>query len=621
MSDERKKKLEEIRKKKLELEKLLKAQNNQVNPAIPQSSISNSSSRLETSSSETTSAPPSKPISTNPSFRPIKRISIQNEKILSIKLKKINESLRPCKSEHHIRGIPKNRKTEETQYILPKEFAEEMKREELLKQQNEKAKKSASIHAEIRAVEKNTAKDNWDKLKLLQMTKQKLKEDIKNAGEKNKFYKNNERSLKYYLDHKFALMNQALGANDIFDICNTYYNEEEANINISKKTLATNLFDLFDDQSAGRIVTTLDWSPNQNDLFLASFSGTEDFTQQSGLIELWSLSNRKVPDYVINYQTEITSAIFYKDNPNIVIGGSMTGQIILWDVKSGRTTPEQKSPLGIGTVKDDLGDNLHKFPVHCLAVCGKDKNIISISTDGVLCEWTLSNLSRPINKYDISLYKTDEQPEALSEIGPLCIGTTQNKNCNEFIIGCDRNDIYNIRLHENDYEILNSFTYNDGPIFCVCPHPSIGEYSPDFSDLFLSCGADWSTKLWSSKIPNMPLITFTQSKDYVYSAKWNPINPYIFATGDGSGYIDLWDLNRDREIPTFRYHLKNAINKLAWSYDGKKLAAGDINGHISIFSSEKDVLNVKGEDISKFYKIIESLKDNCLKKVENEKTS
>ena len=119
----------------------------------------------------------------------------------------------------------------------------------------------------------------------------------------------------------------------------------------------------------------------------------------------------------------------------------------------------------------------------------------------------------------------------------------------------------------------------------------------------------------------MPLITFTQSKDYVYSAKWNPINPYIFATGDGSGYIDLWDLNRDREIPTFRYHLKNAINKLAWSYDGKKLAAGDINGHISIFSSEKDVLNVKGEDISKFYKIIESLKDNCLKKVENEKTS
>ena len=623
MSDERKKKLEAIRKRKNEFQKLLNAQTSQTtqsNPAIPESSQNNPSSRLDTSASESSSAPPSKPISTNPSFRPlpIKRISIQNEKIYSIKIKKINQSLRTCKSEHHIKGIPKDRKTEETQYVLPKEFEEEIKQEELLIQQNEKAKRSSSIYAAKRSsVVQSTAKDKWGKVKLLQLTKNKLKEEIKNAEEKNKFYKNNETNLKNYLENKFTLMNQALSVNDIFDICNTYYNEEESNINVSKKTLATHLCDLYDDQSSGRIVTALDWSPNQNDLFLASFSGTEDFIQQSGLIQLWSLSNRKVPDYVINYQTEITSAIFYKDNPNIVIGGSMTGQIILWDIKSGRAAPEQKSPLGIGTVKDDKVNNLHKFPVHCLAVCGKDKNIISLSTDGVLCEWSLSNLSKPINKYDISLYRNDEQQEPLNEIGPLCIGTIQNKNCNEFIIGCDRNDIYNIRLYENDYEILNSFTYNDGPIFSVCPHPSMGESCPDFSDLFLSCGADWSTKLWSSKIPNKPLITFNQSKDYVYSAKWNPINPYIFATGDGSGNIDLWDLNRDREIPTFRYNLKNAINKLAWSYDGKKLAAGDINGHISIFSSEKDVVNVKGEDISKFYKIIESLKDNYMKKTED----
>ena len=173
-------------------------------------------------------------------------------------------------------------------------------------------------------------------------------------------------------------MNQALSANDIFDICNTYYNEEEANITVSKKTLATHLYDLGDDQSLGRIVTALDWSPNQNDLFLASFSGTEDFTQQSGLIQLWSLTNRKVPDYVINYQTEITSAIFYKDNPNIVIGGSMTGQIILWDIKSGRTAPElsRESPAirGDAPCGCHVGPGPRKppgGPSHPWASCGK----------------------------------------------------------------------------------------------------------------------------------------------------------------------------------------------------------------------------------------------------------
>ena len=623
MADERKKRLEEIRNRKRQLQKMME-QNNQSeapSPAIPVPST-DSSSRVETSASD--SNPSSKPISLNPSFRIQKRNSIKNEIIYNIQKKKINESLRSSKSEHSIRGIRKEKKSEETQYELPKEFEEEKKQEDTTIQQSDKTKKPSifSIFAASRrsSINKAFGKNKW-KLDNITIGKIKLKDEIKNIEIRSKFFDKNDTNLKNYLDNKFSIMDKALATNDIFDINNTYYNEEEANVNISKKTLANHLYDIYDEQSSGRIVTSLDWSPNQNDLFLASFSGTEDFTQQSGLIQLWSLANRKVPDYVINYQTEITSAIFYKDNPNLVIGGSMTGQILLWDVKSGRAVPEQKSPLGIGT-KDDKdrdtrdGKNLHKFPVHCLAIVGKDKNLISISTDGVLCEWTLSNLSRPINKYDIRLYKNDEQIDNLNEIGPLCIGTCQNKNSNEFIIGCDRNDIYNIRLYDKDYDLINSFSGSKGPTFCISTHPLFNENNPDFSDLFISCGADWSTKLWSTEIPEIPLISFNQSKDYVYSAKWHPINPFIFATGDGSGFIDLWDLNRDKEIPTFRYNLKNAINKLAWSFDGKKLAAGDINGHINIFSSEKDVINVKNEDVNKFYNSIENIKDARMKKLE-----
>ena len=126
-----------------------------------------------------------------------------------------------------------------------------------------------------------------------------------------------------------------------------------------------------------------------------------------------------------------------------------------------------------------------------------------------------------------------------------------------------------------------------------------------------------ATKLWTTSQSDEPLLTFNQSKDYVYSAKWHPINPSIFATGDGSGYIDLWDLNRDREIPTFRYDLKTAVNRLAWSHDGKKLAAGDVNGHIAIFQSEKDVINVKIEVVNKFSDNIKAIKEKS--KLELEK--
>ena len=603
MADERKKRLEELRRKKAELKKMVKNTESS-NPPPTQSDPAkelSSSIRSDTSSSISESSTPS--ISTKASFKThTKRNSFfdnaKNAKLMEIHIKKINETLRTSKSEHFLQGIYPDLKTEETQYKLPEEFEEEKRQEELLKQQQDKNK---TIKHFARRASMGGAKEVLKKIDLFQLGKQKIKEGMKKIAERNLFYSKNENQLKAYCDKDFHILDEALSSNDIYDICNSYYNEEETDVNISKKTLATYVCGLYDDQCNGRIVTALDWSSIQNDLFLSAFSGTEDFNQQSGLIQLWSLSNRKKPDYIINYQTELTSAIFYKDNPKLVIGGSVTGQIMFWDISAGKAVPEQKSPLGIG--EDNTS---HCYPIHCLAIVGKDNNLISISTDGVLCEWSLSNLQMPINRYVLNPNNMFEQDKDNSnEIGPLCVGACQSSN--SIIIGCDENDIYNIKLEEKKYNVIDSYKGSKGPIFCVDPHPLSPEGGNSFSDLFLSCGADWTTKLWSTSQPDEPLLTFNQSKDYVYSTKWHPINPSIFATADGSGYIDLWDLNRDKEIPTFRYDLKTAVNRLAWSSDGKRLAAGDINGHVHIFSSEKDVLNA---DTNKFEKTIEGIKES-----------
>ena len=609
MSDERKKKLEELRRKKAEFKKMLKEK--QLSDPAKESS----SKRVDTESTIPESPSPSNPISTKPSFTSTHKKtnslladSSKNKRLLEIHIKKLNEALRTSKSEHFLQGIHPDVKTEETQYVLPEEFEEKRKEEELLKQQMEQSKKVPQF---ARKASIGGFKEVQKKINLVQFGKRKIKAAMKKIAEKNLFYSKTENQIKAYCDNNFNILNEALYSNDIYDICNSYYNEEETDVNISKKTLAKHICDLYDDQCNGRIVTAIDWSPIQQELFLSAFSGTEDFNQQSGLIQLWSLLNRKNPEYVINYQTELTSAIFYKDNPNLVIGGSVTGQIMFWDIKTGRAVPEQKSPLGVGN-----DNSSHCYPIHCLAIVGKDNNLVSISTDGVMCEWSLNNLSSPINRYVLNpndIYEQDK--DGLNEIGPLCIGACQSNN--SFIIGCDENDIYNIKLEERRYNVIDTYRGSKGPIFCVSPHPPSPDEGSSFSDLFLSCGADWTTKLWSTSQSEEPLLTFNQSKDYVYSAKWHPINPSIFATGDGSGYIDLWDLNRDREIPTFRYDLKTAVNRLAWSHDGKKLAAGDVNGHIAIFQSEKDVINVKIEDVNKFSDNIKAIKEKS--KLELEK--
>ena len=57
-------------------------------------------------------------------------------------------------------------------------------------------------------------------------------------------------------------------------------------------------------------------------------------------------------------------------------------------------------------------------------------------------------------------------------------------------------------------------------------------------------------------------------------------------------------------------NLKKVINKISWSHDGKKLAAGDREGKINIFASEKDVFTIKPDDFTKFDKVINGLLEN-----------
>lgn len=95
---------------------------------------------------------------------------------------------------------------------------------------------------------------------------------------------------------------------------------------------------------------------------------------------------------------------------------------------------------------------------------------------------------------------------------------------------------------------------------------------------------DWTVKLWYPKIRNDPLLTFESSQEYVYDVQWSTVHPSVFATCDGEGYIDIWDINRDTEAPIARKKTgSRALNSLKWSLDGRKIAVGDSEGYVSLW--------------------------------------
>lgn len=49
--------------------------------------------------------------------------------------------------------------------------------------------------------------------------------------------------------------------------------------------------------------------------------------------------------FITVLQSEVMSAGFAKFHPNLVVGGTYSGQIVLWDNRSNKRTPVQRTPL------------------------------------------------------------------------------------------------------------------------------------------------------------------------------------------------------------------------------------------------------------------------------------
>lgn len=54
---------------------------------------------------------------------------------------------------------------------------------------------------------------------------------------------------------------------------------------------------------------------------------------------------RRSLNLIFVLQSEVMSAGFAKFHPNLVVGGTYSGQIVLWDNRSNKRTPVQRTPL------------------------------------------------------------------------------------------------------------------------------------------------------------------------------------------------------------------------------------------------------------------------------------
>jgi dynein intermediate chain len=427
--------------------------------------------------------------------------------------------------------------------------------------------------------------------------------------ERENYLKNYKDEINDFLKSKRKFIERAINEKDIYNMFEKD-NFEYANTLPDSSNLHP-LLDFYDESCSKKTVTSLEWSLKYPELLLACYSKrTDDFiaNQKNGLIYIWSLAYREIPEFTFTCQPEITSAIFHPYNPKLILGGTHTGQVMIWDTR-GKQNAVNKTPLGLGGGQS--GIKSHTSDITCLGVIGStnSSHIISLS-NGALCLWSLNNLSSPVKRIELKTPIQKKESEDLTEMSILSMGM-QQYDTNNLLIGSDDNNIYQIDLNKDDSRniILNTFKGHDGPIYSVDFHPTDYFNTCNFSHLFATSSADWTTKIWSKQNPLAPLITIENSENYVYSSKWSPINASLLAIGDGNGYLDLMDLNKDIETPIIHCKLgTDAINKICWTEDGKRITVGDSSGKIQLFALDKEIYLSNSEDSKRFEKLLGKMK-------------
>jgi len=435
-----------------------------------------------------------------------------------------------------------------------------------------------------------------------------------------------------------------------------------------------------------RPITSINWSQKYPELLLASYASVHNRMEETvhmdnawlepdGSVLVWNLHMSKRPEYSFSCQSGIHTALFHPAHPKLIVGGCENGQLVIWDMRTSKSTPVNRSSLSHG----------HTHPVFSIAIQPLASglfHIVSASSDGQVCIWNENNLHRPL--HDIQLVNlrggmgmgmggllsgaSDVVSSGLSsrdDLTTTCFDLPA-RDTQTIVLGSDEGRIYKARLHEakDSERIYEQIHAHDAPMTHIEFHPSsklVGSSnlagsgvggaagSSATPDLFLTSSYDWTVKLWSTKL-SKPLYVFEGARDYVYSAAWCPSNPYVFASADGTGKLDVWSLGQDNagdesEVPLVSVQVgaqddgnaanntlasptasasatpsttlsdnsdptaqapgrTHAVSKIRWNDAGNMIACGTSTGALHIYNVSADIYTPTREATDRWFEKI-----------------
>ncbi|KEG14343.1 putative dynein intermediate chain [Trypanosoma grayi] len=430
--------------------------------------------------------------------------------------------------------------------------------------------------------------------------------------------------------HALKIIERMVNQNDCYDIIEDFkYWEDESDMYKEDGNLLP-LWQFFTTKVKHSAVTSIAMNERYKDLFAVGY-GSYDFQRQGkGAIHCFTLKNSVPtqagapipahPEISFNVDSGVMCLAFHPEDAALLACGLHDGSVCVFDLRmQSKDGKESVKPIYHANVRSGK----HTDPVWEIHWCRRtiDLQFYSISTDGRITSWSLHK--KELVFKDVMTTTTGacaSDPEAMlrSRLSGTCFDFS-DKYDSLFIVGTQEGSLMLCSKGYNG-QCLERYEGHTMPVY-TC------RWNPFHPDIFITCSADWTIKLWL-KNSTKPLLTF-DAGDCVGDVAWSPYSSTVFAAVTSNGKVLVFDLNKNKREPLCSQTVvKNAkLTHVVFHSQEPVVLVGDSRGSVLILKLSPNLRTLckpkKGEpddpkslrqlDVEKLDRLIDiTLKDRVL---------
>ncbi|XP_054853480.1 cytoplasmic dynein 2 intermediate chain 2 isoform X2 [Eublepharis macularius] len=372
-------------------------------------------------------------------------------------------------------------------------------------------------------------------------------------------------------------------------------------------------------------VTSVSWNATGS-VIACSYGRMEDgdWSTEKSYVCTWNLDRRGLnpnrPDLVVEIPSSVMCLAFHPLQPSLVAGGLFTGEVLVWD------TSRIEDPL---VWRTGMTDDTHTDPVYQVGWIQGSKHghpfhVLSVSTDGKILVWQeeRDGLLKITDGFSLVCQQIPRSTKLKKHSrGDMVVGVTSlsfsHFEPSVFVTGTEggfllkcSTAVETIALQRGCSFALKApaqfvFSPHGGPVYSV-------SCSPFHRNLFLSGGTDGHIHL-HSMLQAQPLISLQLSKKYIFSVRWSPVRPLVFAAASGDGEVQLFDFGKSSQKPSVSIQQtpdQTPVYCLEFnSRQTQLLAAGDGRGTVKIWQLSSDFTAVGPREMNHLDQLANEITD------------